>query len=486
MVGEKIAILIIGAGIEAIELIDSLCRSEGMAVTGVVDRNLNAPGIKSAKETNTPTGTDYKQFLNLKPLDLIINLTGSDAVQKELLEMKPKDAEIIGRKGIGLLKVLAESMASEGEAKYQSVFKNMSGGVAYHKILTDKDGKPVDYIFLEVNRAFEKLIGFEREKVITKRVTQILPWVKDTMFDWVNFYGKVASTGKEIKFEQYLKNMDRWYAVSAFSPKKGYFITIYNDITELKKAESSLRKAYDTLKKTQDQLIRTEKMELVGKLASGVAHEVKNPLAILLQGTDYLSKKINSQDEDIGFVLNSMNDAIKRASNIIKDLTDFSRVSNMQISPEDLTAAVDNSLLLVENDIKKRNISVIREFDMQIPKVELDVNRMKQVFINLFMNAMQAMPNGGQLKISTYEKKDEKGQNKVVVEIADTGSGIPEDVLGNIFDPFFTTKDIGEGTGLGLSIVRNIIEGHNGNIKIENRTDRSGVRATIEFKSRNL
>ena len=177
-----------------------------------------------------------------------------------------------------------------------------------------------------------------------------------------------------------------------------------------------------------------------------------------------------------------MNDAIKRATNIIKDLSDFSRPSNMQLGLESLNGIIENSLLLVQNDIKQNNIRVSREFKDDISKANLDKNRISQVFINLFMNAIQAMPEGGELKITTDEKKYEGGQKCIVADIQDTGTGISKDIINKIFDPFFSTKEVGKGTGLGLSIVRNIIEAHNGYIRIENRKDRTGTKAVLEFR----
>jgi len=385
------------------------------------------------------------------------------------------------RESSGLTKRLSRSSLSSSEAKYRSVFENMLSGVAYHRIIMDKNNKPTDYVFLEVNKAFEKLIGIDRNKIIGKKVTDVLPGIRGSMFDWINFYSVVASSGKEIKFEQYLKDLGRWFSVSAYSPKTGYFITIYDDITERKKSEELLRKAYDTLKNTQAQLIQTGKMEVVGKLASGVAHEVKNPLAIVTQGIDYLAQKIKPAGRDIKMALGTMSSAIERATKIINDLLNFSRLSNMQMTQEDINDIIENALNLVKNDLERHHIDVTRDLEANISKTNLDKNRIVQVFINLFMNGIQAMPDGGKLKISTSCRREKNGKT-LVVRIDDTGAGIAEDIIDKVFDPFFTTKETGKGTGLGLFIVKTIIEGHNGNIKIENRKDAKGARVTLNFK----
>ena len=152
-------------------------------------------------------------------------------------------------------------------------------------------------------------------------------------------------------------------------------------------------------------------------------------------------------------------------------------------------ASIKGSLLLVKNLLAKKHVRVIEEFGEDILPLALDKNRMGQVFLNLFLNPVDAMPGGGLIKVRTYKEKLTEdteevrpGETAVVAEVEDTKPGIPEDIFDKIFDPFFTTKRDKGGTGLGLSIVKNIMEMHNGEIKIENITDSSGVRVTLVFK----
>ena len=138
----------------------------------------------------------------------------------------------------------------ESESKYASLFENMLNGFSYHKIVVDKNDKPIDYIFLEVNEAFEHLTGFKREDIIGKKVTEVLSGIEKSEFDWIGHYGKVALTGDELRTEQYAEQLDRWYSVLGYSNKKDYFAAIFEDISERKKAEESLRKAHDELEET--------------------------------------------------------------------------------------------------------------------------------------------------------------------------------------------------------------------------------------------
>ena len=286
-------------------------------------------------------------------------------------------------------------------------------------------------------------------------------------------------------------NMARMLLAEEEEEEEASIVISIKDITERKRGEEALKKAYAELKETQAHLIQAEKAEVIGRLASGVAHEVKNPLAIILQGINYLSANVPLDNEKVSLALKYMNDAVKRADNIVKGLMNFSRASEIKIVPENLNSIIESSLLFVKNLFDEHQIELIKELGKGILPLDLDKNRMEQVFLNLFLNAVDAMLGGGQIKVRTYKEeltKDREegghGETVVVAEVEDTGPGILEDILDKIFDPFFTTKQNKGGTGLGLSIVRSITEVHGGEIKIENRRDRSGVRVTLMFKAR--
>ena len=134
----------------------------------------------------------------------------------------------------------AETALQVSESKYRSLFANMISGFAYHQIVLNKNGKPVDYVFLEINDAFEKLTGLKRENIIGKRATEIVPGIENDPADWIGTYGKVALTGKETTFENYSEALKKWFSVSAYSPQKGYFVAIFDDITERKQTEQAL------------------------------------------------------------------------------------------------------------------------------------------------------------------------------------------------------------------------------------------------------
>ncbi|MBU1925519.1 MAG: response regulator [Candidatus Omnitrophica bacterium] len=256
------------------------------------------------------------------------------------------------------------------------------------------------------------------------------------------------------------------------------------EIEERACCELEIRQAHDELKEAQAQLIQAAKMQVVGGLASGVAHEVKNPLAIILQGVEYLEKRIRDKDETIVKTLGYIKDAIVRADKIVHGLLDFSSISELEIMEHDINEVIEKMLMLSKHQFDKHHIQVVRELAPAMPKLKIDRNRIEQVLLNLVINAVNAMPEGGKLRVRTYIKSSpgtNLGDNKYgVVEIQDSGTGIAPEIMDKIFDPFFTTKRAHGGTGLGLAIVRNIVEMHNGTIVIRNRAG-GGAEAVLEF-----
>ena len=176
-----------------------------------------------------------------------------------------------------------------------------------------------------------------------------------------------------------------------------------------------------------------------------------------------------------------MNEATDKATNIINDLLDFSRISDMKAKENDINDVIERSLSLVNSGVKKYDIKLIKNIDVNIPKIKLDRNRIEQVFVNILMNSIQAMPRGGTVEIITRQKKISEIRQKVIVEIKDTGVGIPESHMEKVFEPFFTTKESGTGTGLGLPIVKSIVEAHGGTIYLRNRETGKGVHVILEF-----
>jgi signal transduction histidine kinase len=245
--------------------------------------------------------------------------------------------------------------------------------------------------------------------------------------------------------------------------------------------------AEEEARNTHAMLIHAEKIGAVGQLASGVAHEVKNPLAIILQSVNYLEQDASPRGPQQSELLSMIKEAVLRADKIVRALLNFSRQEPLELKPDQLNAIIDGALELAQKQMSLRNVTTARQLAPALPLVQVSADHMKQVLINILLNALQAMPGGGQLTIRTLttrlngmaanvgrRKTDflKLGDPVVVCEITDTGSGIPKDLLGRVFDPFYTTKPVGQGTGLGLSISRSIVEAHRGLMDIDSEVGR--------------
>lgn len=252
---------------------------------------------------------------------------------------------------------------------------------------------------------------------------------------------------------------------------------------DLTRSREELVRALGQLRAVQLQLVEAEKMKLVGRLAAGVAHEVKNPLAIITMGLGYL-KGLAVGDPNFATILSEIGAAVERADTVIRELLDFSAPKALNLEPHDLNRLVRHALVLVRGEVASRRISVVEELGRDLPPVRLDTVKIEQVLVNLFTNAAHAMENGGTLTVRTRTRQVtgvgeninpdggfRVGSQLVTVEVADTGPGIPEAMLGKVFEPFFTTKPTGQGTGLGLTVTKTIVDLHGGSIEIKNRPE---------------
>ena len=243
---------------------------------------------------------------------------------------------------------------------------------------------------------------------------------------------------------------------------------------ELTMANNELQKEIEERISAQSQLVQAAKMEVVGRLASGVAHEVRNPLAVILQGIEYLSSLVDGSNADVSSTIKSIGKAVDRADSIVNGLLDFSRISRLESKPADIPSIVESSLLLVKHQCDLHHVKLVKNFTAGLPQITVDRNKIEQVIVNLCMNALDAMPEGGTLQINVSCVTTSTGK-AVCVEILDTGCGIKPENIDRIFDPFFTTKRSGIGTGLGLSIVKSIVEMHRGSLQVKNRPEGGAV-----------
>ncbi len=403
---------------------------------------------------------------------------------------------------------VAENKLIKSEAFYHSLVENLPQNIFR---------KDLDERFTFANQRFCQLLGHSLDEIIGKTDFDFYPSELASKYQRddreVIRAGKILETVEEnvsTTGEKIIVQVVKTPIFDANGMKLGTQC-IFWDITkqrqfeeklqkantELAASEAALRKSHEELKAAQLQLIHAEKMESIGTLAAGVAHEVKNPLAIMEMGVSFLTKKLGNVEENIASVLKEMKEAIARADSITKGLLDYAAEGKLSSELENLNPLIEGSLRLVRHALTSKSIQLEKQLADKLPRVSLDRNRLQQVLVNVFMNAIQAMPEGGTLTVRTTAQLIAKtshseglrhagsfwvGDTAAVIEVDDTGPGIPQDNMTKIYDPFFTTKPTGEGTGLGLPVSRKIIELHGGLMEVNNIPG-GGVRVTIMLKA---
>jgi len=259
------------------------------------------------------------------------------------------------------------------------------------------------------------------------------------------------------------------------------FVIIYGIFTQT--LINSRKDALEEKERTQQQLIQAEKLAALGIVAAGIAHEVKNPLAIIIQGVEYLRTSTGS-DSLIVNVIDRINKSAFRADSIIKGLLSFTRQMPIQAEQVNIVPVIDETLSLIDHQFKLKNIKLIKHISPELPTVTMDINQIKQAFLNLLLNSVDAIQNRGTITISAEPMVNATGELQLQIIFADTGCGIPKDKIEKVFDPFYSTKEDASNAGLGLSIVKGIIDKHNGTIKIESETEK-GTRVIIGLPASN-
>lgn len=248
----------------------------------------------------------------------------------------------------------------------------------------------------------------------------------------------------------------------------GLLATSFNEMS--RKMSSDI----EQLQALNEQLIRTEKLAAMGTLAAGVAHEVNNPLASISSLIQMMQTNENSDENSIEN-LRLIQTQIQRISQVTKDMMDFARVRPAAKNWINLNNISDTALRLASFDKSFQKLRLEKEYDQTLPDIYADSDQLQQVFLNLFLNSRDAMPEGGKLFIKTSREA-----NFIKAEIADSGIGIDEKKIKQIFDPFYTTKPTGKGTGLGLAVCYGIITAHGGKIEVK-KNDQKGTKFTIHL-----
>lgn len=411
------------------------------------------------------------------------------------MPLKNPRGQIIGTMGISrdITSEKQAELALEREKKLLSTILNVLPDNLFVK---DAQGR-----YLMSNPAHIKEMGIADEaRIVGKTVFDFFP--QEIAQKLSEQDDKVRSDSKGIyNFEEFRpKNPiheDRWLLTSKVPFKdpvtnETLLVGISRDITEQKQNQVKLEKAILELRETQKELIEAEKLKIVGRLAAGVAHEVKNPLNIILMAADTLCEEGIEEDERQE-LCQEIRKAVQKANNVIFELLDFSAARELQLDYHSLNEVVRTSIALVRHRVLKSKVSLHTDLDDGLPDIPLDPQKMEQVLINLIFNAVNAMPDGGRIDIKTSMEKIGNeadtansllierfriGDKSVTLSVSDTGIGIDKDNLSKVFEPFFTTGPNGKSSGLGLMVTKNIIERHHGVLTLRNR-QHGGIEAKI-------
>lgn len=350
-----------------------------------------------------------------------------------------------------------EQALKESEERYRTLVETASTAI----IALDENGKIILY-----NPSAEKIFLYTKAELADKNMLTLIDEIKGDISNLDNLIGTTT------EFFGINKNDEKFPIEITLSKCKIEGKTIYTaiilDITERKNL--------------QTQLIQSAKLAAIGELISGVTHEVNNPLAIVMGYSEMLLAESNI-DEDTKKAVKVIFSESERARKVIQNMLSFARQNAPDKELVMLNEIINTTLELADFDLRKHSITVIKKFDDSLPLVLGESNQLKQIFLNLLINAQQAIADssiGGTITIET-SKCDTEGSNGFVnVTMSDNGPGIPKKILDNIFDPFFTTKPEGVGTGLGLSVSLGIIKDHNGNIDVKS-VENKGTTFNIQF-----
>ena len=307
-----------------------------------------------------------------------------------------------------------------------------------------------------------------REKEALARILQLWKWAPVILLGSLLLLFAIIATafgralvGPIRKFQAYTRRI----AAGDFSliPPTRLYRDEFSDLA------LAVNRMLAELQSHQERCVKAGKLAAVGTITSGIAHELNNPLNNISMTTEALMEDWQEiSDEEKWRLLQDVFFETERASEIVKSLLDFTRTQRLELVPVEIAEVVQRTIRLAQNEMTLANVTFACDLPPDLPKVLGAFDQLRQVLLNLFLNAIQAMPQGGRLTVTASTAEP----GRVCVEVKDTGTGIPSDVLPHIFDPFFTTKEPGQGTGLGLSVTASIVKKHGGEIHVTSEPGR--------------
>ena len=360
-----------------------------------------------------------------------------------------------------------EAALRESEQRYRSLFNGMTEGFALHEIVCNGEGKPIDYRFLDVNPAFERLTGLGRDTVLGRLVTELLP---DEDPAWVETYGRVALTGEPAHFDNYSPVLRRHYDVFAYRPAPRQFAVLFVDVTEQRRAEQQLAEA----SRLKDEFLAT------------LSHELRTPLHAILGWAELLADgrlDPESAAHAAGIIVRNA----KAQSQLVSDVLDVSRIVagklRLDLREVDLAAVLADAIEVVRPAADAKGIAVTAHTLAGNLRVTGDPDRLQQVLWNLLSNAVKFTGQGGCVSVELR-----RTDSQLAIVVRDTGIGIDPDFMPHLFGRFWladsSTSRQHSGLGLGLAIVRHLVELHGGTVHAASDGVGRGATFTVQLPVR--
>lgn len=343
----------------------------------------------------------------------------------------------------------------------------------YFNELVKKISVPLNWhncVFIQALKE-KRSYRLRRDSVQIGIAPELLEELKVDEFIIVPLVARNTAIGLVVADNQYSQQIiddERLNLLSLFAIQAGLAIERAENYHRLDVEKKKLERAYEQLKSAQERLLQAERLATIGEMAAQVAHEIRNPLVTIGGFARKILKTAEDRhDQQLQNIARIITEEVDRLEFILTNLLNFSRLSRPRLELADIHQVIDESCYLIDakENLAQKKIHLVKEFDRSLPKTYLDPGQIKQVLLNLLENAIEVMPDGGQLSLSTR-----RDQGFIRVSIADTGPGIAPEVLDKMFDPFFTTR--AGGTGLGLPIVQQIIHSHGGKIDVDSQLGR--------------
>lgn len=401
--------------------------------------------ILEALQTGKPYKIDKEQHISLKK--------GIRVIKYKIDPLFGLENEILGV--IVIVDDVTERINFEEEyiskmQHFMNILQNSADGI----IFFDENENVTIW-----NKGAENIYGYTSDEMIGRDCNNLLPKNLQDQDELKYIADEVETKGFLSGYETERITKDNRSIVVSITKSPCY------DPTGKYIGSSSIVRDITENKKLQEKLQKSEKLATIGQLMAGIGHEIGTPLNVISGCAEYLLYVMDEDDEKRHELKTIVSEA-DRITKLIQQILDYTRKKKPKLMKVDINSIIRNVLGLIERQLNKSNINVSVKCDKSLQKVQCDENQIQQVFLNILMNAWQAIKNDGKVEISTKSKNINNSKDYAEIIFKDSGCGIKKEILDHIFEPFFSTKEVGKGTGLGLSICKQIIQEHNGHIGV--------------------